>query len=321
MNISYFLRGSTVYLDIHLQDGRIKYSTEEQVNPKKWDSNKKRLAGDKEFNKFLDDLTHKLRSIRRELILSNQLSKESFKQSLDVLFGKKQSVYKLTDWLAVIQERKKLDPTKNKNYPALFQMTIDRVKSFQDSPIDKVDKHYMEGLKTQMLKDKYSINSVRMVFRLIKHSLNEAYEENILAVDPRRVKMKLPKYHVIHPYHTSDELDQIERTILPSDLDFVRDLYLIGCETGLRVNKWMNLDDSYIQGDIVLVTDRKTGTTIKIPMTKRLASLLSGIKAKKNKNKKVLGKSQTNYYQNVLSRVPKICRIAGIDQPIRSTRV
>jgi integrase len=82
-------------------------------------------------------------------------------------------------------------------------------------------------------------------------------------------------------YLTNEELDQLEQLVLVGEEAIVRDLFLIGCETGLRFSDYAALQSASIHGDNVEVIPKKTRTGRKqqhlvIPISGRFKRILSG---------------------------------------------
>lgn len=123
---------------------------------------------------------------------------------------------------------------------------------------------------------------------------------------------------VTPPTETSDsvalseeELDKIEALELPLDCkhDEIRDLFLVGCETGLRYSDLERLRASHIDNDTRLISIRtkKSNKTVKIPLSERVKRIIS-------KRHGHFPKAYNSVTFNV--EIKKICKQAGLDQMI-----
>jgi len=304
-------------MDIFHPSDRFKYFIDEKIEPDKWDKSKGRSKKDRNLNEFLDELELKFKSLCRRLTLESDLNKASITRELDIMFGKVNNKIKLSDWIVKVRDRKIADPTIDNDYKSSWNMTILQVKD-HDTDLKTTNKTYLEDLKANMFNNGYSLNSAKLMFALIKQSLISADAEGLFTYNARQLSVKFPKYHKINAYHPTAEQDEISRVILPGELDYVRVLYLIGCKTGQRVNKWMHFNQDYIQGDYLSVTSRKSIYPVKIKLTQKLEELLHRAGTLQAKHK---AKSDTSLYQHILKSIPTICRSAGIDQPfIRQER-
>ncbi len=315
MKVNILNRNGHLYLDFSIPEGRVRYSIDEKIGNNEWNSNKQRIRGSHSLNDYLDQLVQKIQATRRELILEENLTVKDFTECLDMIFGKKIKVTTLTEFMKVIQDRKQNDTSLNDKYFFSFNMTINQILRFGDIELNKISKKWIEEWKSFGYSEGYAISSMRFSYRLIRMTLKAAYEEGILKQNYSRISTTFPRNIIINPYNTPEELNQIEEANLIGKLDLVRDLYLIGCETGQRPNVYLKLDKRYIQNDIVHVTQKKTGVPVRIPLTDRLSKLLASIEEKKKKNPKLLAKNDNSYYQNFLFNLPKVCRIAGINTP------
>lgn len=108
---------------------------------------------------------------------------------------------------------------------------------------------------------------------------------------------------------SEDELEQIEALELPFDSkhDEIRDLFLVGCETGLRYSDLERLRASHIDAATRLISIRtkKSNKTVKIPLSERVKRILS-------KRHGHFPKAYNSVTFNV--EIKKICKEAGLDQ-------
>lgn len=87
-------------------------------------------------------------------------------------------------------------------------------------------------------------------------------------------------------------------------LDIVRDMFVIGCETGLRFSDLSKLNIDHISDGLIRKPVRKTGKKVVIPISKRLQRVL-------DKNAGKIPNAPNSYYFNQL--IKEVCKLAGID--------
>ena len=76
-------------------------------------------------------------------------------------------------------------------------------------------------------------------------------------------------------YLTEDELEKMSEADFPigSALDNARDLFLIGCWTGLRASDFLGVNKEDLEGDFLHVTTKKTGHKVVIPINDIIRSI------------------------------------------------
>lgn len=87
-------------------------------------------------------------------------------------------------------------------------------------------------------------------------------------------------------------------------LDIVRDMFVIGCETGLRFSDLSKLNIDHISDGLIRKPVKKTGKKVVIPISKRLQRVL-------DKNGGKIPNAPNAMYFN--ERIKEVCKLAGID--------
>ena len=117
----------------------------------------------------------------------------------------------------------------------------------------------------------YSPNTVGARIKDLKMFMNEAYERNLHTnMDFKKKRFSKPKEETYSVYLNSDELKKIYKCDLSDEprLDRVRDLFLIGCCTGLRFSDLSLLSSDNIDNveSVITIKTVKTGRTVVIPL-------------------------------------------------------
>ena len=125
----------------------------------------------------------------------------------------------------------------------------------------------------------YSPNTVGARVKDLKMFMNEAYERNLHTnMDFKKKRFSKPKEETTAIYLNADELTKIYNCDLGDNpkLDKIRDLFLIGCYTGLRFSDLSLLGAENINSVDGTITVRtvKTGKTVVIPLHTVIRQLL-----------------------------------------------
>lgn len=129
----------------------------------------------------------------------------------------------------------------------------------------------------------YSINTVAKHIITLKTFLNDAHERGLydsLAHKSKRFRATQVQSDTV--YLTEAELEQLHKIDLSKkpSLDRARDLFLVGCYTGLRFSDYTNIEPENIKGGFIEITTQKTGQTVVIPIHPRLNEIMSKYEGK-----------------------------------------
>lgn len=276
-----------VNLFYNFNNQRLKYSTGEKINPKFWNPKKQRAKENSqfpefpEFNQRLNNIETAIQTCYRRLINDNKfvspdlLRKELKKElNFDGLTAKQTN---LIDWIEAEIEILKLD--KKPGTIKVYNTHLKHLKEFSvkrrfSLTFDNVNLEFYEQFKDYILNEKKLLNNTfGKQIKTLKGFLNLATEKGINTNSGYKSRFfKAPQESVDHIYLTSEELDVIYKKDLQKKphLDRVRDLFLIGCHTGLRfsdftVLKNENLEES-ATGFVFNVKTNKTNEKVVIPV-------------------------------------------------------
>lgn len=156
-------------------------------------------------------------------------------------------------------------------------------------------------------------NTVGTVIKVFKHWLSEAHQRGYFDNYPqiaRKLKVKNNKSDNI--YLTLNELDKIAAVDLTGKigLDNARDLFLIGCFTGLRFSDFTQLTAANISGGLIRITQTKTKGVVYIP----LHPVVEGILQKNGGNPPRLITNQT-----LNLHLKELGKLASLNEPTAVT--
>lgn len=317
-----------IYLVYNYQYKRFKYSTREKINPKFWNANAYRVKASKnfkeypEFNARLDKIENGLNTVFRRLLNdgiqpNNELLKIALEDELSDHILKTNKVSLLNFIEQYIEESKSI---KSEGTIKVYSTTYKYLKEYSKTkkPIDfesitlEFYNNYLGFLKST---HNLSANTVGKHIKTIKSFMNEATDRGINSnLEFRHKKFKTIREEADTVYLSVEELKQIEKLDLKASprLDKVRDLFLIGCYTGLRFSDFTQINPQNITSNnsIIEVRTQKTKQRVSIPLHKTVRRIL-----KKYKNK--LPKAYTNQTMN--DYLKDVISLAGIKEMIETT--
>lgn len=114
----------------------------------------------------------------------------------------------------------------------------------------------------------YSTNTVGKYIKTLKEFLNRALKERVTTWQEHRLgDFKVLREDVLKVYLSEKELNTIWKlTNLEPNQEQARDLFLIGCWTGLRVSDYLKLTKSHIRNNTIFLQMAKTGDSVIIPL-------------------------------------------------------
>lgn len=337
-----------VYLIYRFNGQKLKYSTGEKVLPGNWDSNEQRCSAKntdksqrqhiKDSNTQLDRYAAKVIELRRSFDLSGlELSPELFKEHLDKEFKKdtrktKEESYKETFFHFIqrfIDEAKagtRLIKRKNKRYSPetlkTHQTTLTNLEEYKtykggrQIDFDDIDQEFHGDFIAWLTNEKkYAINSIGNQIKHIKTWLRasgkEKLHQNRIFEDDEFNK---PVEESDSIYLTDNDLTAIYDLDLSGDkkLDNVRDLFLLGCFTGLRFSDFSMIKPENLikEGQILKVTTQKGTQKVAIPINPRVAAIL---KKHESEPIRTISNQKTNEY------IKDVVKAAGITYRVEVT--
>jgi integrase len=130
-------------------------------------------------------------------------------------------------------------------------------------------------------KEEKSDNYFGTLVKNIKVIMNEALEEGLHQnLKYKSKRFKKVQLEVDNIYLNADQLDKLYKHDFSknSRLDRVRDLFLVGCWTGLRFSDFTNIKAKNIQGDFISIKTQKTGEPVIIPIHETVRAIMQKYK-------------------------------------------
>lgn len=314
-----------LYLVFRYGGEKFKYSTGQKINPKFWNKEKHRAKETRlfpeypEFNATLDKIeTIVFNTYRKAINDKIKPVPELFRNELDVFLQKKGEGLKadlISFSESFVDGSSRKPATKKQQRQAIRNLKEFKAASKRSMDFETIDLEFYDDFLKFLTDKKYGINSIGTIVKNLKVFLNEAVERGLtqnLQFKNRRFKtMEEPSESI---YLTEQEIEAIYKLDLSANtkLDRVRDLFIIGCYTGLRYSDLVQLRNENLieNGQMVKVKTEKTGETVIIPLHDYIKEILikyNGIPPETISNQKMndylkeLGKLAELNQQSVIS--------------------
>jgi len=297
---------------------KLKYYSTESIDPKYWNKETQRVKKSQDFREYREFNT-RLNNI--EATIKNTFRKFqndhdhavpdpiTFKGLLDTHLRK--TLVKTNTFFHLFEEL--IEKTKNgtrldtktgkplsRNTIKVYNTSFKHLTNFQKQYKKKIDfdtinvEFYSDYTEYLIRTLKFSTNTIGKHIQVIKLIMNEATERGLntnLSYKSKRFLTIREKADSI--YLTKEEIPEIEALDLSGNerLDRVRDLFLIGCYTGLRFSDYSILKPEQVRDGFIETTQVKTGDSVVIPIHTTVEKILA-------KYKGVLPKSISNQKTN-----------------------
>lgn len=151
-----------------------------------------------------------------------------------------------------------------------------KVKKYQDGKrhdvsLENIGRDFFEDFKEYMTFGlEYNTNTVAKHIRTLKTITNEARERSLTSAAFTGKHYRAITEEVDSIYLNEDELGVLYDIDLRPSLDRVRDLFLVGCWTGLRFSDFTNIRRNNIientKGKFIQIQMQKTGNSVAVPI-------------------------------------------------------
>ena len=291
----------------------LKYTTNIEVIPALWDNKKNRVKESLkwaqpetfEISKFAveESARKKYESINNEIAQFEQSAKsivskltvngrlprhEQIRNELDRIYNPKRLIgsleqinYQYFDLIQfidhIVNTSTKLRNSTKKNYKVVKKNVEDYQKKFKGTITPQnADIDFYNSFVKYLTSLGLGKNTIGTRIKIIKTVLNYANERiDNVCQDYKKESFAKPSEETEGVYLTQDELNSISNLkYLPPYLEKVRDMFIIGCDTGLRFSDLSRLTKDNINSDnTISIKTQKTGKVVVIPMTPRVKTI------------------------------------------------
>lgn len=278
-----------ISLFLRFNNQRLVYSTGEKIIPENWDFENQRAKISKkhpentEINSWLITMEKSVTDIIREMRINGEtLAPNKIKERLRDKLNDKPKEKTITLFCFIDKFLKEAEAIKRPATIKVYEGTFKHLKDFKElkkKELDfvNIDLEFYSDFNKYMIYDLgFAQNTVAKYIKTLKVFLNAATEEghnsNMIF---KNKKFSRPSEEVSKIYLTQSEIDKIYNLDLSDNpkLDKVRDLFIIGCYTGLRYSDFTELKPENIDGDIIKLKTRKTGENIAVPFSNKLKAI------------------------------------------------
>lgn len=278
-----------------------------------------------EYNGYKSVLGRIENAIRENYRNNGALDLEKFRDQLDLKLSRKVVRSDTSTFLGFIDhyiEQQKHKPTANRDSWKKLETTFNHIKNFaKEHYNDQLDYNdinwefrnaFLEWLYSPPRK--HSINHAAKIIQITGQFMAEAerlglhsnYEYKQRGFNVKKMKTKFPVL-------TFEDLEVLYKLDLSDNpkYDRVRDLFLIGAYSGLRVSDFTRLTPEHIINDqgveMIHLLTKKTNTEVCIPLLPQLKNLLE--KHDYHSPEPISNQRMNDY-------IKEICEIAELDRPV-----
>ncbi|MBI5541441.1 MAG: site-specific integrase [Bacteroidia bacterium] len=272
---------------------RLKLSTGEKIHPKYWNKEKNRARTTSSFpegtelNARLDQLDHAIRETHIRLKRKGiKATPDKLKDELPKTLGENKenngiTLFRFFENVIAQGKDQKQSPRTLKNYRCTLNHVLrfckEERKEYHFEDIDFI--FYDKFMKYLNDNTPFAPNSVGKHVSVIKAILNKAVERKYTNnLEYKGFKVPYEEPDMI--YLNEEELTRIQNLNLNNNkrLDRIRDLFLIGCYTGLRFSDFTQIDENNIKKDgnnyVLQIKTQKTNQVVVIPLKSIIVNIL-----------------------------------------------
>jgi len=286
---------TSIQCHLRFQSQRIVLSTGEKIYPVEWDSKKQRAINSKKYphntdlNMWLDKMDNEIKAVFREINYEKkQLAKEQILRRINQrLFNKTSNkIPSLLEFIdSFIKESSKI---KSSSTVKTYVTTYRHLKSYVshhsiELDYSDINLNFYNSFLTYLTHDlTLSKNTVGKHIQVFKTFMNEAtdrgYNKNL---DFRMRKFRRLSEEVNSIYLNEQELEQVMDLDLKEtpNLERVRDLFIIGCYTGLRFSDFIRIKPENIikenGNSYINILTQKTSQKVIIPLKPIVLNIFS----------------------------------------------
>jgi site-specific recombinase XerD len=286
------------------------------ISPKLWNQEKQRATGkySEDINSGLSAFASKILAIYNEAKTVGMVTAQILKDGIEGKTAKQTTLFYV--YVENIIEKKM---PQNPKRAQKYMLTFERIKefseiyykrelNFEDLDLNFYSK-YLNYLKNdRVLADSTVQSEIKILKRFLNLATIEGVNKNMMY---KSTEFKAPSYRSKHIYITDDELNMLYEMKLTGKLEKARDVFIIGCRTGLRVSDyWRCVADTVEKGLICIDDTQKTGEPVFIPMHWQVREILTKYDGKPP----VFSDSVLNKY------LKKIGEDAKFDNMVKDTR-
>jgi integrase len=308
---------------------RIEYYTGKTIKADDWDLKKEKTKNNSYLNAQIEKGIVRIKEIYSEYDYNGKVDFRTLREAikndvqLNEIFNKEREIIAETDYIppmefirtyidkAQVTAGTKKDYNNTYNHLEEFQVYSGKSLSWKSMGYE----FYLDLVEFLKVEKDLKGSTIDKVIKNVKVFLNYADLQDNLNVNQdfkktvsgKSLFAKVNKEEAEHVYLNEKEIKQITDAKLDENLSGIRDLFLIGCWTGLRISDLKRLEKGNIKDGLLSITAQKTSKNVTIPITDELQAVL-------DKYPDRLPKIPTDQHYN--RQLKDVCEQAGINEPI-----
>lgn len=315
-----------IYLVFRYAKKRLKFSTGEKVIPRYWDVNTQRAKYTKAHPEYvgMNERLNHWQGMTTQIFKDydfGELDLEQFKYELNVRSGKIEKEKEITffDFIKEYIEMRKSEPNAKRGTWKRFITIQNNLKDYatdrkiKNLDFEDIDMNFYHDFKSWLYDGsrKHAINNAAKVFKIIKQFLRAAYKkgyhQNLIFNDRDFGVKRVPTQNKIRlDFRELNTLRKLDLSDRPA-YDRVRDLFIVGCYTGLRFSDWHKVNRENmvtLKGhECMQILTQKTTTPVYVPCLPELKTVLE----------KYDYQLPSISPQNFNRTIKEVCKLASID--------
>lgn len=327
------VKETTVILFVRKAKFKIKYRTAVKVKPEQWDGSKQEVKRNKIGYASDNNYLLNIKQLAQELFYENSKAGIPFthavlKNGLDEKLGLLNESARNSLYAFIEQYMRESKPQKRAKTIKSYNTTLNRLTDFsnkyhlgEDFASIKLD-FYNKFVHFLLTEKKYSINGAGTHIKNLKLFMGESLDRGLhnntafhhakfknLKEDKEQIWLNIKEIKAIYKL----DLTYTQR------LENVRDIFIVGCSTGLRFSDFSRLKKEHIISDNIEIVPQKTKTISLNPVVVPILGYVPEIFAKyERKIGKILPRVPTNQKMNVYLK--EIGLLAKINELTKNPR-
>ncbi len=279
-----------IYLLFRFNNQRLKYSTGQKIHPKFWNEDSQTVrqtrsfTGYAELNTSLKNRMDAAHDIYRTIVNNKQIpTVKAIKRGLDEVFKAPLQNSSPKEFMGFI-DHYITTSTKSASTRKNYSQTLRLLKDFQEKnrcslTFDSIDLDFYEKFIAYMTGQNYYMNTIGTIIKNLKVFMNEAIEKGLT----KNIAFKSKKFKKLQEesesiYLSQDEITKIYNLDLSDNerLCKARDLFVIGCYTGLRFSDLSKLTEKNLidKNTKIKMLTQKTAELVIIPLHTYILEIL-----------------------------------------------
>ena len=167
----------------------------------------------------------------------------------------------------------KSESNEHQNTALHFTAYQDKLNTrFQSNEINK--EQIMMFARYLEVDKKLALGTIKGIVTRLKYFLKKAYL-NGYSVDQSYTEANVKDVESFFIYLNNDDLSRLFHTDkLSPKQEEIKDLFIVGCKTGLRYSDYSRITENHIHDDMIYIKTQKTKTDVCIPMDKYVKAIL-----------------------------------------------